>query len=107
VLGLVGEFSSGKSTIGRSLVPVTARQVCFDGIDVTALQGRELGREYGLTMLFISHDLAVVRQLADRILVLHAGKVVEQASARDLFEQPQHDYTRLERTTPAGAASLR
>jgi oligopeptide transport system ATP-binding protein len=55
---------------------------------------RELGREYGLTMLFISHDLAVVRQLADRIIVLHAGKVVEQARTRDLFERPQHAYTR-------------
>ena len=55
---------------------------------------RELGREYGLTMLFISHDLAVVRQLADRIVVLQAGKVVEQASAWDLFEHPQQAYTR-------------
>jgi len=55
---------------------------------------RQLARDYGLTMLFISHDLAVVRQLADRILVLQAGKIVEQAPAPDIFARPQQAYTR-------------
>jgi ABC-type dipeptide/oligopeptide/nickel transport system ATPase component len=44
-------------------------------------------------MLFVSHDLAVVRQLADRIVVLHRGKVVEQAHTEELFERPQQAYT--------------
>ncbi len=45
-------------------------------------------------MQFISHDLAVVHQLADRIVVLRAGKVVEQARTREMFERRQHAYTR-------------
>ena len=68
---------------------------------------RELGREYGLTMLFISHDLAVVRQLADRIVVLQSGKVVEQASAWDLFEHPQQAYTRQLLESIPGRSLLR
>ena len=55
---------------------------------------QELGREYGLTMLFVSHDLAVVRHLADRILVLHKGELVEQGTGEALFEHPQQEYTR-------------
>jgi ABC-type dipeptide/oligopeptide/nickel transport system ATPase component len=55
---------------------------------------RELGKEYSLTILFISHDLAVVRKLADRIVVLQKGKIVEQARTSELFEQPQQPYTR-------------
>ena len=54
----------------------------------------DLGKEYGLTRLFISHDLAVVRHIADRILVLYQGRLVEQGSANDLFENPREDYTR-------------
>ncbi|MGB1141434.1 MAG: ABC transporter ATP-binding protein, partial [Halioglobus sp.] len=53
----------------------------------------ELGEEYGLTLLFISHDLAVVRQLADRIMVLHHGRLVEQAPTGELFSRPKEDYT--------------
>jgi ABC-type dipeptide/oligopeptide/nickel transport system ATPase component len=45
-------------------------------------------------MLFITHDLAVVRHIADRILVLYQGEVVEQGTGQALFEQPQRDYTR-------------
>ena len=45
-------------------------------------------------MLFVSHDLAVVRHLADRILVLYKGEVVEQGSGDDLFDRPQEAYTK-------------
>jgi len=99
------EFSGGQRqriAIGRALAtrpefvvadePVSALDVTIQAQILELL--RELGREYGLTLLFISHDLAVVRQLADRILVLHKGKVIEQASTYDLFERPQQDYTR-------------
>jgi peptide/nickel transport system ATP-binding protein len=54
----------------------------------------ELKDVLGLSYLFISHDLAVIRQIADEVLVMQAGRVVEQAPTDKLFAQPQHDYTR-------------
>jgi oligopeptide/dipeptide ABC transporter ATP-binding protein len=53
----------------------------------------ELQKERGLTYLFISHDLGVVRLMSDRIAVMYLGKVAEQGTARELFEEPRHPYT--------------
>jgi peptide/nickel transport system ATP-binding protein len=53
-----------------------------------------LQQRLGLTFLFIAHDLAVVRQVSDHIVVLYLGKVMEVARARDLFAEPLHPYTR-------------
>jgi ABC-type oligopeptide transport system ATPase subunit len=50
--------------------------------------------ELGLTMVFISHNLAVVRQVSDEVVVLYRGDVVEHGTAADLYDDPQHDYTR-------------
>ena len=54
----------------------------------------ELKDALGLSYLFISHDLAVIRQIADEVLVMKAGRVVEHASTDEVFTQPRHDYTR-------------
>ncbi len=54
----------------------------------------ELRRRLGLAMLFVSHDLAVVSRISDRIAVLYAGRVVESGAARQLFDGPAHPYTR-------------
>ena len=53
----------------------------------------ELQAELGLTYLFISHDLAVIRQIADEVMVMRAGRVVEHAATEDVFARPQHEYT--------------
>lgn len=55
----------------------------------------DLKREYGMTMLFISHDLAVIRHMCDRVAVMYRGKIVEQGPVSAVFESPAHPYTRL------------
>jgi len=61
--------------------------------DILALL-RALQDEHGLTYLFITHDLAVVRAMADEILVMKTGKVVERGATKAIFEQPREEYTR-------------
>ena len=56
---------------------------------------RDLQDRFGLTYLFISHNLAVVRHMATRIGVMYLGRLVEVAPARDIFERPRHPYTRM------------
>ncbi len=53
----------------------------------------ELQERFGLTYLFISHDLGIVHHIADRVAVMYLGKIVELASAEELFENPKHPYT--------------
>jgi ABC-type dipeptide/oligopeptide/nickel transport system ATPase component len=70
---------------------------------VLALLAR-LRRERGLALLLITHDLAAARALADRILVLHRGKLVEDGPAARLIDAPTHPYTRaLLAALPRGA----
>ncbi|HRZ15844.1 MAG TPA: ABC transporter ATP-binding protein, partial [Candidatus Omnitrophota bacterium] len=55
----------------------------------------DLKQRYKLTYVFISHNLAVVKHIADDLVVLHQGRVVEQGVAQDIFARPAADYTRL------------
>jgi len=55
---------------------------------------KNLQQKYGLSYMFISHDLRVVRAIAHRIIVMHQGKIVEENDTKSIFERPQQDYTR-------------
>jgi peptide/nickel transport system ATP-binding protein len=72
--------------------PTTALDVSVQAQILDLLAG--LRERFGLAMLFISHDLAVVAQVADRIAILRHGEILEQGSRDDIFFRPQNDYTR-------------
>ena len=66
---------------------------------------RDLREQFGLSYLFITHDLAVVRQVVERVYVLHRGIVVEQGTTEQVLDRPEHDYTRrLIASIPRSAA---
>ncbi|MBA3914496.1 MAG: ABC transporter ATP-binding protein [Acidobacteriales bacterium] len=72
--------------------PTTALDVTIQAQILDLLAG--LREKFGLTMLFISHDLAVVSAVADRVAVMYAGQIVELGSRHDVFSAPAHPYTR-------------
>jgi phosphonate C-P lyase system protein PhnK len=72
--------------------PTTALDVTIQAQILNLL--REFRREFGMSIIIITHDLGVVAQLADRVAVMYAGRIVENASVRDIFRNPQHPYTR-------------
>ena len=71
--------------------PTTALDVTIQ--DQILRQLRELEKEYGTSIIFITHDLGVVAELCDRVIVMYGGLVMEEAPIEDIFEHPSHPYT--------------
>lgn len=98
------QFSGGQQQricIGRAIALRPKMIVCDEAVSAldVSVQAQilnllvELQQTLGLSYFFISHDLSVVRHLADRVIVLYLGKVMESASAEELFTNPKHPYT--------------
>ncbi|WP_067460172.1 ATP-binding cassette domain-containing protein [Actinomadura macra] len=100
-----GQFSGGqlqRIAIARALMPSPRLLICDEAVSALDLSVQaqvlnllaDLRERHGLAYLFITHDLAVVRHLADRVVVLRRGRVVESGTVTEVCEHPRHSYTR-------------
>jgi oligopeptide transport system ATP-binding protein len=99
------EFSGGQCQrigIARAMIlkpkliicdePVSALDVSIRAQIVNLLQ--DLQEKFGISLIFISHDLSIVRHICHRIMVLYLGRVMEIAPAAEIYDQPRHPYTK-------------
>jgi oligopeptide transport system ATP-binding protein len=107
------EFSGGmRQRVMIAMALITRPEILIADEPTTALDVtvqaqileliKKLQGEFGMAVIFVTHDLGVVSGLCDRVLVMYAGRIVESADIRTLFHSPRHPYTRaLQRSIPA------
>lgn len=112
------QFSGGQRqriSIARALAPDPQILVADEPVSALDVSVRaqvlnlmsDLVQEYGLTLVFVSHDLSVVRHLCERVIVMEGGRIVEEGPTQQVYENPQHPYTRrLVASIPTIAGAL-